>query len=308
MVQSLTFDSGGTSCAATFYPSEQRGVGPCVVMGHGFTGTQDQLAGYAAAFSEQGLHALTFDYRHFGASDGQPRQVVNVSRQIEDWRAALALARSLSGVDTDAIGLWGSSFSGGHVLRLAAEDPRIRAVVVQVPEFGLGSGSLLEEFRAKRQRKNLPLRIILGVAFKLLGAAARDELRARRGLEPHYLPVFAPPGQAGAVIDADYERFLARAAETGPTWRNEFASRLFFRPPRYHRGTAERVTAPLLVCVAAYDIETNPLAAESVARAAPHGYLLSYPVGHFGIYEDPVQSTVISDQARFLRQHLTSAQ
>ena len=48
MVRLLTFDSGGTSCAATFYPSEQRGVGPCVVMGHGFTGTQDQLAEHAA--------------------------------------------------------------------------------------------------------------------------------------------------------------------------------------------------------------------------------------------------------------------
>ena len=137
-----------------------------------------------------------------------------------------------------------------------------------------------------------------------MGAAVRDEVRARRGRPPYYLPVFAPPGGAGAVIDPDHHRLLARAAGTGPTWRNEFAARLFLHPPRYLEGTAERVGAPLLVCVAEHDTETNARAAAGIARTAPRGEVLSYPVGHFDVYEDPWQHRMIEDQAGFLSRHL----
>ena len=304
MVRTLTFVSGGTPCAATLYRPADEGIHPCVVMGHGFTGTQDQLAAHARAFADRGLAVLTFDYRHFGTSGGEPRQVVDVDEQLADWRAAVDLARSLPEVDPQALALWGASFSGGHVLRLAAEDPRIRAVVAQAPEFGMGSSSVLEEIRAKRQDQGVPLTTILRVGARLMGAAVRDEVRARRGRPPCLLPVFAPPGSIGAVIDPDHRRLLARAVETGPTWRNEFAARLFLHPPRYPRGTAERVTAPLLVCVAEHDTETNPRAAARIARAAPRGEVLGYPVGHFDLYEDPWQQKVVEDQARFLRRHL----
>jgi fermentation-respiration switch protein FrsA (DUF1100 family) len=304
MIRTLAFDSGGTTCAAAFYRSAGTGRRPCLVMGHGFTGTQDQLSRYGAAFAEHGLNVLTFDYRHFGTSGGQPRQVVDVTEQLEDFQRAVTLARSLPEVDPEAIGLWGSSFSAGHVLMVAVGDPWIRAVVVQIPEFGMGSGSVLDEIRNRRDRKNVPLTAILRTGIGLLLAAARDELRARRALSPLYLPVFVPPGQVGAVIDAHYDRFLARATETGATWRNEFAPRLFFRPPRYRRGTAERLTSPLLACLAGDDTETNPLAAASIVRAAPRGEFRTYQAGHFDIYEDPLQETIINDQARFLREHL----
>lgn len=304
MNPAVAFDSGGTQCTARLYLPADEGLRPCVVMGHGFTGTQDQLTAYAQAFVEHGLAVLTFDYRHFGDSGGKPRQVVDVAEQLEDWRAALDLARSLPEIDPQSVALWGSSFSGGHVLRLAADDPRIRAVVAQVPEFGMGSGNVREEIRTKRQRKGVPLLTILRVGVQLLNAAVRDELRARRARPPYYLPVFAPPGGVGAVIDPGHHRFLARAVETGPSWRNEFAARLFLHPPKYVRGTAERVNAPLLVCVAEYDVETDPRAAAVIARTAPRGKVLSYPVGHFDIYEEPWQHRMIDDQAAFLRQHL----
>lgn len=194
-----------------------------------------------------------------------------MSEQLEDFRRAVTLARSLPEVDPEAIGLWGSSFSASHVLLVAVGDLGVRAVVVQVPEFGMGSGSVLDEIRNKRDRKNVPLTAILRTGIGLLLAAARDELRARRGLPPSYLPVFVPRGQVGAVIDAHYGRFLARATETGATWRNEFAPRVFFRPPRYRRGTAERLTSPLLACLAGDDTETNPLAAASIVRRPREG-------------------------------------
>jgi pimeloyl-ACP methyl ester carboxylesterase len=94
-------------------------------MVHGFTGTRDQLTCYAEAFARAGLAVLTFDYRHFGESEGSPRQIVDIGKQMEDWRSAIAMARTLDRVDSKRIALWGSSLSGGHVINLAAEDPTL---------------------------------------------------------------------------------------------------------------------------------------------------------------------------------------
>ena len=306
MNRTVAFDSGGTQCTARLHLSADEGVRPCVVMGHGFTGTQDQLTAYAQAFTEQGLAVLTFDYRHFGDSGGTPRQVVNVAEQLEDWRSALDLARSLPEIDPEYVSLWGQL-----LLRRPRAAPGRRRAADQ-RGGGASSGvrhglrSVREEIRTKRQRKEVPLLTILRVGVQLLNAAVRDELRARRGRPPYYLPVFAPPGGVAAVIDPDHHRFLARAVDTGPSWRNELAARLFLHPPKYVKGTAERVKAPLLVCVAEHDVEANPRAAADIARAAPRGKVLSYPVGHFDIYEDPWQHRLIDDQARFLRQCLST--
>ena len=108
----------------------------------------------------------------------------------------------------------------------------------------------------------------------------------------------------GAIIDPDSDRYLEHAVRTGPSWRNEFAPRLLLHPPVYLPGTAERVRAPLLVCVAEQDTETDPRRAARIARAAPRGEVVTYPVGHFAVYEDPVRSRVLEDQARFLVRHL----
>jgi cephalosporin-C deacetylase-like acetyl esterase len=74
-----------------------------------------------------------FDYRHFGASTGEPRQLLDIARQLDDYRAVIGWARGLDGVDPERIVLWGSSFSGGHALALAAADARIAAVISQAP-------------------------------------------------------------------------------------------------------------------------------------------------------------------------------
>jgi uncharacterized protein len=104
-----------------------------VILGHGFSGTQDRLFDNAGRFAEAGFAALTFDYRSFGESGGEPRQMVSVGGQLEDWRTAILLARGLEGVDPDRIALWGSSLGGGHVIVVAAGVPRVAAVEVQAP-------------------------------------------------------------------------------------------------------------------------------------------------------------------------------
>jgi uncharacterized protein len=133
----VSFNSGGVELVGYLYHAAGvDGDAPCVVMGHGFSGTQDRLFVSAERFAETGFAVLTFDYRNFGESGGQPRQLVSIEGQLEDWRAAIRFARGLEGVDPERIALWGSSLGGWHMVCVAAEDPRIAAVVAQVPFNG----------------------------------------------------------------------------------------------------------------------------------------------------------------------------
>ncbi|WP_369387488.1 alpha/beta hydrolase [Streptomyces sp. CG1] len=86
-----------------------------------------------ATFAEAGFAALVHDHRSFGAGDGTPRQDIDPWKQIEDWRHAITYLGSRPEVDADRIGLWGSSYAGGHAIVLGATDRRLKAVVAQVP-------------------------------------------------------------------------------------------------------------------------------------------------------------------------------
>ncbi|OPZ25163.1 MAG: Alpha/beta hydrolase family protein [Deltaproteobacteria bacterium ADurb.BinA179] len=107
--ENVQFASGGLKCSGWLYRA-RGGPRPCVVLAHGFGGTREmRLGAYAEAFVEAGYHALVFDYRHFGDSEGEPRQILDIKRQHEDWRAALRFARGIGGVDPEKMILWGTS-------------------------------------------------------------------------------------------------------------------------------------------------------------------------------------------------------
>ena len=136
----VTFTSGGETLAAWLYlPTEDAKDAPCVVMAHGFGGTRSaRLDAFAERFAAAGLAALVFDYRYFGDSGGEPRQLIDIGDQLDDWRAAVAFARTLRrGRRRAGVAVWGSSFSGGHVQVIASEDARIAAAVSQ-GSFGDG--------------------------------------------------------------------------------------------------------------------------------------------------------------------------
>src|SRR4029077_8709976 len=133
--EDICIPSRGEQLAAYLYrPDSAQGDVPCVVMAHGFSATRDDgLPAYAEAFRDAGFMVIIFDYRHFGASTGEPRQLLDIGRQIDDYRAAVTYARQLDGVDPARIVVWGTSFSGGHVFVLGATDPNIAAVIAQAP-------------------------------------------------------------------------------------------------------------------------------------------------------------------------------
>ena len=117
-----------------YLPDNRGGKLPTIVMAHGFSAVKEMyLDRFAEAFVHAGLASLVFDNRNFGASDGEPRQEIDPWQQVRDYRDAITYAETLAETDPERIGIWGSSYSGGHVLVVGAIDSRVRCVVSQVP-------------------------------------------------------------------------------------------------------------------------------------------------------------------------------
>ncbi|MGW3350812.1 alpha/beta hydrolase [Nonomuraea rubra] len=136
MRSKVSFTADGVRCAGYLYPPADSSPAPCVVLCHGFSGTMDRLFDYGERFAAAGFAALVFDYRSFGESDGGPRQVPDIRGQLADVRTAVAFARGHERVDPGKVLLWGNSLGGAHVITVAADDPRITAVVSQIPFNG----------------------------------------------------------------------------------------------------------------------------------------------------------------------------
>ena len=126
--QDVTF--AGEIAAWLYHPEGATGA---VVLGHGLSAVRDQrLPAYAERFAEAGLAALVFDYRHFGASGGEPRQLLDIDRQLEDWRSAFAYARGLDGI-TEGRACSAPRSAAGTCSRSRPRSRRSRPVVAQCP-------------------------------------------------------------------------------------------------------------------------------------------------------------------------------
>src|SRR5258708_7622033 len=129
--EKVRFVSGDCECVAWHYPGTN---GACVLMAGGFAVTKEPATDrFAKRFNEAGFGVLAFDYRRLGESGGQPRQVVRIADQLADWRAAIAFAGTLPGVDPARLAVWGFSASGGHIFRVAARNPQLAAAIAQTP-------------------------------------------------------------------------------------------------------------------------------------------------------------------------------
>jgi dienelactone hydrolase len=147
--------SEGTRMAAEVFAPKKPTTDrlPTIVMSHGWGGTAAMLRPDAIAFARAGYLVVAFDYRGWGNSDsrlilagGKPekkdgklvaevrevREVVDPIDQTTDIMNAIHWAVGDKQCDPDRIGIWGSSFSGGHVVYVAARDPRVKAFVSQV--------------------------------------------------------------------------------------------------------------------------------------------------------------------------------
>jgi pimeloyl-ACP methyl ester carboxylesterase len=290
----VTFTSEGVSCSGWHFPAAsdrlaEPGGRPVVVMAHGFGGTKDSgLEPFAERISAAGADVLAFDYRGFGASEGQPRQSISIRRQQRDYHAAIDAAKRLPGVDGDRIALWGSSMSGAHVFQVAADRAEVKAVIAMTPlTSGLAAG-----------RASVGERSVL-TALKWTLTGLTSKISVARGASPKMMPLVAHPGQPGALaLDGAYESYTSMA---GPTWRNEIDASVGMEIGAIRTASAaKRMRSRLLVQIADFD---RYVPAESVAKTAVHGRgeVHHYPCDHFDVWPGHAgHDRVAADQVAFL--------
>ncbi len=299
-IAEVGFESGGERCAGWLHLPPGEGPHPGVVLLHSTAGVR-QLRCYAErgnAFAEAGVAALQFDCRGFGASEGEPRQLLDVHRQAEDLAAALEFARTRAELDAERLALWGGSASCALVLDLAARDAGIRAVVCLTP-FVPG--------RATQRTAGTPI-------ARLGAAAFADRLRMAFAREPRGVLVGGEDGEAAILVREDAaarERSMlpsearidpsGRRAELdcGVVWENRVVLRPRLRTPHPLR-VGPKVRQPLLVVAGQGDFLCPPGPAEELARRARAGELEEFPCGHFDLYD----GASIAAEAAFLARHL----
>ncbi len=259
-----------------YLPDDLTRPASAVVMAHGFSAVKEMyLDRFAEAFAQAGFAALVFDHRNFGASGGEPRQEIDPVAQVRDYRHALSFAATLPEVDADRLGVWGTSYSGGHALVVGAIDRRVKCVVAQAPLVS-GWRNVLRLVRADQ----------------LAGLRAMcDADRAARfaGQPPTVIPVVSnDPAVPCALPTADaWQWFTEAQATRAPAWRNELTLRSFEMLMEYEPGAmVERISpTPLLMIVAKQDHLT--VADEALAayqRALEPKRLVLLPGGHFDAY------------------------
>jgi pimeloyl-ACP methyl ester carboxylesterase len=294
--EDISFDSGGAQIAAWLYrPEPSSGPTPCVVMAHGFSATRrERLPAYAERYADAGFAVLLFDYRGFGDSGGGPRQVIDIKRQHEDYEAAIRTARSLGGIDAQRIALFGSSFSGGHVVSVASRHPEVAAAIAQVP-YADGI----------EQLKITPTRVALRGTID----GIRDQIADWRGHQPVMIAPAGEPGSYAVMTAPEALPGFEAMIEEDSLWLNQVGARIMLHVGTYRPvAQAPNVRCPLLVQVGDHDETTPPGPAVKMAERAPKGELLRYPVGHFEPYIGETFERFVADQVAFLQRALTPQQ
>ncbi len=132
--EEVDFDSDGTRCSAWLYLPKSAQKRPVIIMAHGLGGTRElRLTEYAERFTKAGYACFLFDYRNFGASGGDKRQLINAKMQLEDWQNAIDFVKKDNRIDKNNILLFGTSFSGGHVIWLSEHRNDIKGAIAQCP-------------------------------------------------------------------------------------------------------------------------------------------------------------------------------
>jgi uncharacterized protein len=291
---------GGTVLRGWYYTPEGGEAGPAVVMAHGFSAVKEMaLAPFAHAFCEAGMAVLVYDHRNLGASDGAPRQEINLWAQARDYRYAISWLARQSEVRADRIAIWGSSFSGGEVIAVAACDRRVKAVVANVPFAslpGVDYETALDTFPAIRQ--NLLDEGGSGLADVPGDVMGPLAVVKEQGNE---LPVFLASDEAAAW-------FLRTGRLPASRWENRVTIRNSFgTDPAFDPGSCicHVSPTPLLMVVATQDeLADTAGALAAFARAGEPKRLAMIEGGHFVTYQGRGFELAADAMREFLLAHL----
>ena len=263
----LFFDSDGVALSGWLALPAGDGPHPLIILIHGLSGIIDlDLAEYAAKFVAGGYACLAYDHRNWGRSAGWPRAETDPWRQVADLREAISYARTLPNIDPDRIGLWGTSYGGGHALTVSALDRRVRCVVAQVP---LTSGGRTFDVWVPADKRASFLRRI---------GADRD---ARRRGE-------LPASTLAATVGSETAEWIARK-DSEKRYRNELTLRSFdllrtYEPMSFVPAIAP---TPLLMIIAAQDTTTpTDWQRETFASGGEPKRLVTIDCRHYDVYMD----------------------
>ncbi len=265
---------GGAKLRGWFYAKPGAERRPAITMAHGYAGVKEHgLDPFAKAFAEAGFVVLVHDHRGFGSSDGTPRHDIDPWRQIADWRRAISYLETLDGVDPTRIGLWGTSYAGGHAIVLGATDRRLKCVVAHVPIInGFEQG----------------LRRIAPENVAAIEQMFDEDERAQLRGEPlrRQAVVGADPNVPASYRAKDAIEFYLQPLPEG-VWKNDVTSRSTRLARMYEPGNwiARVSPTPLLMVVATHDaITLTDVELAAYERALEPKRLLMLEGGHFDAY------------------------
>ena len=286
-VKDTFFYSKGLKCAAWLYLPSSVKKPPLVVMAHGIAAERSfRLPAFAERFAQNGMAVFLFDYRNFGDSQGEPRNLVDPFRHIQDWFAALDHVRKLGNVNGKRIALWGTSFSGGHVLEVAGKDQKISAIVTQVPFVDGLSTSF-----------NFPLSYL----GKGVINGALDLGKSLLSNEPHTIKVVDSP-HSFALLNTEecYEGYLNLVPEES-SWENKCPARIMWKMPLYRPvRNAPKIKCPVLLIYAEEDTLIPVSDVRKAARRIKDVREVPFPGGHFDLYYGDKFEKNIQLQTEFL--------
>lgn len=284
---------GGIKLRGWLFTPPGEGRHPAITMAHGYAGIkQHGLEPFARAFAEAGFVVLLHDHRGFGASEGLPRHDIDPWRQIADWRRAISFLESLEYVDSARIGLWGTSYAGGHAIVLGATDRRLRCVVAQVPTISGYEQGL----------RRIPPDQVAAIEE----AFSADERAQLRGEPPRRQAIVsADPAVPASYRAKDAIDFYLQPLPEG-AWQNDVTVRSTRAARMYEPGhwIARVSPTPLLMVVATRDaITLTDLELAAYERALQPKQLVTIEGGHFDPYLS--QFSRASEAAiAWFRQHL----
>ncbi len=275
----------GTPLAAFLYlPNGAGGPFPAIVLSHGFGAVKEMaLDRYADVFCAAGFACLVYDHRNTGSSGGTPRGEIDPWQQVSDMSDAITYAGSRAEVDADRIGLWGTSYSGGHSLVVAATDRRVKCVVSVVPTI---SG-----------RQNT-IRALTTDAYAAFVRDVNEERSARqRGEEPRMIPI---------SVEGDESYEWSKVAGVGTTYVN--ACTLLSRAFRAAYEPGGYITAvsptPLLMALATHDTKClTDVQLEAYSAAHEPKRIEMFPGGHYAPYTTQLEA-IASASCDWFETHL----
>ncbi len=276
----VEFPSHGATLRGWLYQAERHGA-PGIVMAHGLSAVKEMfLDDYATAFAGAGFTTLVYDHFGFGASSGEPRQSASPVLQHQGYRDAVSWLAAAPAVDGDRIGIWGSSFSGAHVITLCAEELPIAAGVAQVPFLGVGGSEP-------------PAGVIDAVVKAVHDPSAVVPATTDQ-----------PDGVGIMYLDGAHQWFSDAAATRAPAWRNELLVAGFLDAADYTPfDSLARLRVPLLVVAAPGDHLTPPDALLAMEPQAHHVEVVEIPGNHFDAYSSGFEASSAA-AIEFFRRHL----